>query len=50
MTGASIPVLVRLHMNYMTLEAILNVNYASMEAVQTWDMIIMSIFCWVMDA
>jgi hypothetical protein len=37
MTGACIRILVRLHMNNMTLEAILNVNYTSVEAVQAWD-------------
>jgi len=43
MTGARIPILVRFHMNDMTLESILNVNYTSVETVQTGDRIIANV-------
>jgi len=49
MTGAHIPILVRIHMNNMTLEAILNVNYASVEAVQAWDRIIANVHILLAD-
>jgi len=48
-TGACIPILVRLHMNNMTLEAILNINYTSVEAVQAWDRIIANVHILLAD-
>jgi hypothetical protein len=49
MTGACIPMLVRLHMNNMTLEAVLNVICTSVEAVQAWDRIIANVHILLAD-
>jgi hypothetical protein len=49
MTGAHISILMRLHMNNMTMEDILNVNYTSMEAVQAWDRIIANVHILLAD-
>jgi hypothetical protein len=46
---AHTPLLMRLHMNNMTMEAILNVSYTSMEAVQALDRIITNVHILLAD-
>jgi len=41
--------LVKLHMNNMTLEAICNVYYTSVEEVQAWDRIIANVHILLAD-